>query len=88
MSYYDDQEEAWLANDCKGSPSDYDPYDADSWPSQERKARPPKSKQKRGPLHCLTCGAEIPPSGVCPKASKQGKKPATPVTVVNCEKAA
>ena len=24
MSVYDDQEEDWFANDCKGSPSDYD----------------------------------------------------------------
>jgi hypothetical protein len=24
MSYFDDQEESWFANDCKGSPSDYD----------------------------------------------------------------
>jgi hypothetical protein len=26
MSYYDDQEDAWFANDCKGSPDEYDPY--------------------------------------------------------------
>jgi hypothetical protein len=32
MTYFDDQEDAWFENDCKGSPSDYDPYDADSWP--------------------------------------------------------
>jgi hypothetical protein len=34
MSYFEDQEDAWLENDCKGSPSDYDPFDADSWPGK------------------------------------------------------
>jgi hypothetical protein len=24
MSFYEDQEEDWIANECKGSPSDYD----------------------------------------------------------------
>lgn len=32
MSYYEDQEEAWFANNCKGNIEDYDPNDADSWP--------------------------------------------------------
>ena len=44
MSYYDDQEEAWFANDCKGSPSDYDPYDADSWPEDRRSPTPNKEE--------------------------------------------
>jgi hypothetical protein len=26
MSYYEDQEDAWFENNCKGVPSDYDPY--------------------------------------------------------------
>lgn len=26
MSYFEDQEDAWMANDCKGSPDEYDPY--------------------------------------------------------------
>jgi hypothetical protein len=32
MSYFEDQEDAWFDNDCKGSPDQYDPYDPDSWP--------------------------------------------------------
>ena len=44
MSYYDDQEEAWFANDCKGSPSDYDPFDSDSWP-EDRQKFPPDKKE-------------------------------------------
>lgn len=32
MSYFDDQEDAWFENDCKGNIEDYDPFDADSWP--------------------------------------------------------
>jgi hypothetical protein len=26
MSYFEDQEDAWFANDCKGSPDEYNPY--------------------------------------------------------------
>lgn len=26
MSYFEDQEEAWIANNCKGSIEDYNPY--------------------------------------------------------------
>lgn len=44
MSYYEDQEECWYANDCKGSPSDYDPHDADSWPEEKVKHTPPPNK--------------------------------------------
>lgn len=36
MSYFDDQEDAWFANDCKGRIEDYDPYDGDSWPQEEK----------------------------------------------------
>ena len=36
MSYFEDQEDAWFENDCQGSPSDYDPFDADSWPSAKQ----------------------------------------------------
>lgn len=44
MSYFDDQEECWYANDCKGSPSDYDPHDADSWPQEKKPYTPPANK--------------------------------------------
>ena len=27
MTYFEDQEEAWFANDCKGRIEDYDPFD-------------------------------------------------------------
>ena len=27
MSYFDDQYDAWMANDCKGRIEDYDPFD-------------------------------------------------------------
>lgn len=46
MSYYDDQEDAWFENDCKGSPSDYDPFDADSWPGAHRSPEPNKEERK------------------------------------------
>lgn len=32
MSYFEDQEDAWFENDCKGSIEDYNPFDPDSWP--------------------------------------------------------
>ena len=32
MSYFDDQEDAWMANDCKGSPDQYNPFDPTQWP--------------------------------------------------------
>jgi hypothetical protein len=28
MSYFEDQFDAWMANDCKGRVEDYDPFDA------------------------------------------------------------
>jgi hypothetical protein len=28
MSYFEDQYDAWMANDCKGRVEDYDPFDA------------------------------------------------------------
>jgi hypothetical protein len=31
MTYFEDQEDAWYANNCKGNIEDYDPYDADSF---------------------------------------------------------
>jgi hypothetical protein len=34
MSYFEDQFDAWMDNDCKGSIEDYDPFDSDSWPTQ------------------------------------------------------
>ena len=27
MSYFEDQYDAWMANDCKGRIEDYDPFD-------------------------------------------------------------
>ena len=44
MSYYDDQEDAWFENNCQGSPSDYDPFDADSWPDSHRSPEPTKDE--------------------------------------------
>ena len=35
MSYFDDQEDAWFANDCKGRIEDYDPFDPGSWPEEK-----------------------------------------------------
>lgn len=35
MSYFEDQEECWYENDCKGRIEDINPYDADSWPQSE-----------------------------------------------------
>jgi hypothetical protein len=43
MSYFDDQEDAWFENDCQGSPSDYDPFDADSWP---RNSSPDRNRSR------------------------------------------
>jgi hypothetical protein len=34
MSYFDDQEDAWIENDCKGNIEDYNPFDPDSWPKK------------------------------------------------------
>lgn len=45
MSYFDDQEEAWLANDCKGRIEDYDPYDADTWAKGSFLHEPNKDEQ-------------------------------------------
>lgn len=46
MSYFDDQEEAWYENDCQGSPSDYDPFDPDSWPKSNKKRPQPVTRHK------------------------------------------
>ena len=46
MSYYEDQEEAWAANDFKGSPSDYDPFDADTWDTGREMAAPGKEESR------------------------------------------
>lgn len=45
MSYFDDQEDAWFENDCKGNIEDYDPFDPDSWPGKRQAA--PWSKEER-----------------------------------------
>jgi hypothetical protein len=42
MSYFEDQEEAWFANDCKGNIEDYNPFDADSWPQ----GKPPSNRTR------------------------------------------
>lgn len=63
MSYYEDQEDAWMENDCKGSPDQYNPHDPDSWPkhhsaaalsmmpkrtkSQKRNAQRKRAKQRK-----------------------------------------
>ena len=54
MSYFDDQEDAWFANDCKGSPDQYDPYSygtgfrlAMGQPSGNGNARTRKRKEQR-----------------------------------------
>lgn len=36
MSYYDDQYDAWMENDCKGNVENYDPFDPGSWPGRGR----------------------------------------------------
>ena len=38
MTYFEDQEDAWFENDCKGNIEDYDPFDADSWPQDKPKS--------------------------------------------------
>jgi hypothetical protein len=40
MSYFEDQEECWAANNYKGRLEDYDPYDADNWPGSHRSPAP------------------------------------------------
>jgi len=47
MSYFEEQEDAWMENDCKGSPEDYDPFDADSWPTKVTAAPKLTRSQKR-----------------------------------------
>jgi hypothetical protein len=34
MSYFEDQEDAWFANNCQGDISDVDPYDPDWKPKR------------------------------------------------------
>jgi len=50
MSYFDEQEDAWFDNDCQGDVSDYDPFDADSWPQ----ARSDISRNRSRNLLALT----------------------------------
>ena len=54
MSYYEDQEDAWMANDCKGSPSDYDPYDADA-PWNQVKVHPAPSNKVHSAMGRSRC---------------------------------
>jgi hypothetical protein len=44
VSYFEDQEDCWLANNCKGRLEDYDPYDADNWPGSHRSLTPNKEE--------------------------------------------
>ena len=44
MSYFEDQYEAWMANDCKGRVEDYDPYDADTWDTSRDVPTPDKEE--------------------------------------------
>ena len=81
MSYYDEQEDAWMANDCRGRIEDYDPYDPDSWP-QPKKSRP----KPRAPLHCLNCGAAVRDNGLCPNATGDPRKVGKMTALVNCGK--
>jgi hypothetical protein len=69
VSYFDDQEEAWFANDCKGSPSDYDPFDADSWPQNSpdlvRTARKSVDRNRSRALLVLTKVVDFAAWAVC-----------------------
>jgi hypothetical protein len=47
MSYFEDQEDAWLENDCKGRIEDYNPFDPDSWPRQHATVESVPSSPKR-----------------------------------------
>ena len=38
VTYFEDQEDAWFENDCKGNIEDYNPFDADSWPQGRKQS--------------------------------------------------
>lgn len=45
MSYFEDQQDAWFANNCKGDPSDYDPFDVpDDIDDPKKRYIPPPNK--------------------------------------------
>jgi len=45
MSYFDDQEDAWFANDCTGSPDEYNPHtDGSGWEPRSTVLPIPKGK--------------------------------------------
>jgi hypothetical protein len=82
MSYFEEQEDAWMQNDCRGNIEDYDPYDPDSWPKAVKRHKP-RSKQ---PLHCLSCGEQIGDNGLCPNAVGNPQKSGKFILLVNCSK--
>ncbi len=55
MSYFDDQEDAWFENGCQGNPSDYDPYDPDTWDHIRKPyiPSPNKVRSSAGRSRCL-----------------------------------
>jgi hypothetical protein len=46
MSYFEDQYDAWMANDCKGRIEDYDPFDAGNWEDMDAKPAPEHNRSR------------------------------------------
>src|ERR1700685_3143254 len=53
MTYFEDQEDAWFANNCKGRIEDYNPYDADTWET-EKETIPAANRNRTRNLLALT----------------------------------
>lgn len=45
MSYYEDQENAWYANNCKGKIEDYGPEEIDEYLLNEKEEESPDHQQ-------------------------------------------
>ena len=46
MSYFEDQYDAWMANDCKGKVEDYDPFDPGNFEDMDVPPTPDRNRSR------------------------------------------
>jgi hypothetical protein len=63
MSYFEDQYDAWMANDCKGRIEDYDPFDAGNFEDMDE--TPAVNRNRARNLLALTKVVDFAAWAVC-----------------------
>ena len=64
MSYFEDQYDAWMANDCKGRVEDYDPFDPGNYEDID-KPKPSPGRNRSRSLLALTKLVDFAAWAVC-----------------------